>query len=96
MTLKRSQPLSGVINVTLSSGDGTQAVTFDPDIHFRNAPTVLTNFMEALGTGKRGWVAATGVTALGFTISIDSDSAASDLDVSWIAIPRRSSEEASQ
>lgn len=94
MVVKRSTPLAGVTNVTLSSGDGTQAVTFAPDIDFHVAPTVIVSFMEALGAGKFGWVAATSVTALGFTVSIDGDSAASDVDVSWIAIPRRSSEEA--
>lgn len=96
MTLKRTQPISDVVNVTLSSGDGTQAVTFSPDVAYDKIPTVLISFVESLGAGKRGFCAATNVTTLGFTATVDSDSALSDIDVSWIAIPRRLSARASQ
>jgi hypothetical protein len=96
LVVKRSQPLSGVENVSLTSGDGTAAVVFEPDISFGLPPSVLVSFAESLGAGKRGFCSADSITASGFTITVDSDSALTDVDVSWIAVFRRSSEEASQ
>lgn len=97
MVLKRSQPLGGIANVaSLSSGDGTLAIVFEPDITFGLPPVVLVSFAETLGAGKVGFVAATSITATGFTITVDSDTLSNDIDVAWIAFPRRSAEEASQ
>jgi hypothetical protein len=79
---------ASVSNVTLSSGDGTLAVIFENP--FEEIPAVICGFQESLGAGKRGFVAATSVTAGGFTITIDSDSALTDIDVSWIAREKRS------
>ena len=86
---------AGVGTVTLGAGDGTLAVTFErPFGNVDILPSVVVNFAQALGAGKRGWVAATSITTAGFTITIDSDSAEGTLDVSWIATMRRPSEKA--
>ena len=79
-----------VTNVTLSSGDGTQAVVFTNP--FDEIPVVVCQFQEDLGAGKVGYIAATSVTATGFTITINSDGAGSDIDVAWIAFEKRSSD----
>lgn len=94
MVVKRNLVLYGVENVSLASGDGTASIEFHPDKAFNNTPAVIVSFMESLGTGKRGFVAATSVTISGFTITVDSDSVLSDIDISWSAFERRSSEEA--
>ena len=75
-------------NVTLSSGDGTQAVVFNNP--FQETPAVICGFAETLGSGKRGFVAAASITIAGFTITVDSDSVLSDVDVSWFAMEKRS------
>lgn len=83
---------AGITNVTLTggSGDGTQAVTFDHC--FQKTPAVICGFAESLAATKRGFVAATSITNTGFTITVDSDSALTDIDVAWVAIERRSSD----
>jgi len=94
LVVKRSQPLGGIATVTLVAGDGTEAVTFSPDLDFDNAPLVLVSFAESPGAGKRGFVTAENITVFGFDITVDSDIAGGTIDVSWIAIRKRSSEEA--
>jgi len=97
LVLKRSQPLAGIENVTLTTGDGTAAVVFEPDISFGLPPAVLVSFAETLTSGKVGFCSADSITAKGVTITVDSDATGlSDVDVSWIAVFRRSSEEAEQ
>jgi len=88
--LPRIKQESSTTNVSLTTGDGTQAVTFANP--FEKTPTVVCGFAESLGAGKVGFVAATSITASGFTITVDSDSALSDIDVSWIATEKRSSD----
>lgn len=81
---------SGLVNVSLAAGDGTGTVTFDHC--YRKVPAVLVSFGETLGAGKRGFCSAGSITNTGFTITVDSDSALSDVDVHWLAMERRSSD----
>lgn len=79
---------SSTTNVTLVAGDGTATVTFENP--FETTPAVVCTFNESLGSGKRGFVSATSITASGYVITIDSDSALSDVDVGWTATEKRS------
>ena len=72
-----------VSTVTLAAGDGTLAVIFKNP--FEAPPVIALGFGQTLGAGKRGFCSADSVTAKGFTITVDSDSAEGTLKVSWIA-----------
>ena len=91
MVVRRNLVLADTVNVSLSSGDGTKSITFSRA--FTTTPVVVVSFAESLGAGKRGFVAATSISANGFTVTVDSDSALADIDVSYMVYEKKSSPE---
>ena len=87
MVLKKSQPrvASSAVSITLSSGDGQSAVTFEAPMKDTNY-IVLASVEEDLSATAVHFF-LTSKTVNGFTLDIVSDSAAGTASVRWTAIP---------
>ena len=85
---------AGTGNITISGGNGTDAMTFD--MTFDEIPTVVVTLAEDPGAGKVGLLWVHTITTIGFTAELDSDSGSSDIDYNWIAMERRSFEKSAQ
>ena len=73
---------AGIETVTVDgSGNGTKAVSFNTE--FDNTPAILLTAQEADTTGI---LSVTNPTTTSFTIKVSGTSAASALDVAWLAV----------
>ncbi len=87
---------AGIETVTLSSGDGTQAVVFDNPFQFAPVVMLSINDSDYETTDKFTSLNAEALTSIGFTIEFESASALGTVDISWFADERRSSDKVSQ
>jgi len=78
--------------VTLTTGDGTLSVDFENP--FEEAPVVILSINDDdwETTDKYTSLNAASITAGGFTIEIESDSALGSVDIGWIAMEKRSND----
>lgn len=79
-------PIQGIATVTLTSGDGSLAITFDKPL--KNIPRILLTINDDdMGATEQYSAWAEVVTTLGFTIFVEGTIAAGTIDVAWTAIP---------
>lgn len=96
--MPRIKEESGVQTVTVNTGTGEPQGDNTEDITFANpfdeVPVVVLSLNEALTSGKvMTYLAATSVTASGFTIDWESDeNTKTTLDIGWSAREKRSQE----
>ena len=78
--------------VTLTSGDGTQAVVFENP--FDEPPVVILSLNDDdwETTDKYTSLNAASIVSGGFTIEVESASAESTVDIGWIAMEKRSAD----